>query len=381
MQNQESSNSHDPVITPAPQLSRRTALGRLFGGAMLFGALPAILPQTARSQSSPESSGQAQAPNGRSVIPQTPDGATIVPPGPPGSVKRVTLTASVVEQELLNADGKHVVAKAYGYNGSSPGPTLVFTESDRVEITLVNQLPEPTTVHWHGVIVPNSQDGSPDVGEPTPIIPPGGSYTYKFPILQAGTHMYHAHQDAAKQDLLGLAGGLVLLPLQEHGPRIDADYIYFLAEWSMPQRLTGEQIRTLPRTGSPTDTVNSVNAEPDWTADARNFFSMNGKCFPSTTALRMQLGERIRVRFYNIGLSSHTMHFHGQDFFHVEEDGNPIAKPPQINTIDVGPGKTQAVEIVGINPGVWPFHCHFAHHQSNNLSSGFGGMSTRVFIT
>lgn len=376
---QRKNDSAEDSSTSRSTLSRRTALGRLVGGAMLLGA-SALLPQAVRGQASSDSKGQDRGGGRSPVIPQTPDGSTIVPPGQTGSVKRVTVTASVVQQVLLNAEGKQVVAQAYGYNGSSPGPTLVFYEGDRVEITVVNNLPEPTTVHWHGVIVPNSQDGSDDVGQQTPVIPPGGSYTYRYPILQAGTHIYHAHKDAAKQDLLGLAGGLIFLPRQERGPRIAADYIYFLAEWKMPQTLMGPDIQNMPRTGSPTDTVNSVNAQPDWTADARNFFTMNGKCFPSTTPIRMHLGERIRVRFYNIGMSNHTMHFHGQDFFHTEEDGNQIDKPPQINTIDVGPGKTQAVEIEGINPGVWPLHCHFAHHQSNNLSSGFGGMATRVFI-
>jgi FtsP/CotA-like multicopper oxidase with cupredoxin domain len=296
-------------------------------------------------------------------------------------IKRVTLTASIVEQKLLEAEGKTVVAKAYGFNGSSPGPTLVFTEGDKVAITIVNNLPEPTSIHWHGVIVPNSQDGVPDIGQPTPKIMPGESYTYSYTVLQAGTHMYHAHTGTAKQDMLGAAGGLIFLPKLESGPKIDRDFIYFLHEWKLPQNLTPEQIKDMPQTGSPVDTVNSVDAMPDWTSNMLNFFTMNGKAFPSTTNLNVTLGQRIRIRFYNIGLNTHPMHLHGQDFMHVEQDGNRLENPMQLNTLPVAPGQTQAIEILLSNPGIWPLHCQIAHHAANNLSSGFGGMAVRIVIS
>lgn len=313
------------------------------------------------------------------VIPQTPDGTTIVPTVSTDGEKHVTLTASVVQQQILNADGKTVVAQAYGFNGSSPGPTLVFYEGDHVAITVVNNLSEPTSVHWHGVIVPNSQDGVPDVGEPTPRIEPGQSYTYRYTVQQVGTHMYHSHTDTAKQDMLGMAGGLIFLPKKDNS-KVTADYVYFLHEWKLPQTLTPEQIRTMPRTGSSTDTVNSVNAMPDWTSNMLNFFTMNGRSYPSTSPINARVGDRIRVRFFNIGLNSHPIHLHGQDFLHTEDDGNPI-QPMQINTVEVAPGKTQAIEIPFINPGIWPFHCHIAHHAANNLSSGFGGMATRFIVS
>lgn len=313
------------------------------------------------------------------VIPQTPDGTTIVPQADADGEKHVTLTASIVQQQILNGDGKTVVAQAYGYNGSSPGPTLVFYEGDRVAITVVNNLPEPTTVHWHGVILPNSQDGVPDAGQPTPTIQPGQSYTYRYTVQQVGTHMYHSHKDTAKQDMMGAAGGLIFLPRNDRSG-VTADYIYFLHEWKLPQALTPEQIKDMPRTGSSTDTVNSVSAKPDWTSNMLNFFTMNGKSFPSTSPLNARAGDRIRIRFYNIGLNAHPMHLHGQDFLHVENDGNPI-EPMKLNTLAVAPGKTQAIEIDAFNPGVWPLHCHIAHHAANNLSSGFGGMATRIFIS
>lgn len=225
-------------------------------------------------------------------------------------------------------------------------------------------------------------DGVPEI-EPTPLLNPGESFTYRFTVQQTGTHMYHSHVDSAKQDLLGLAGALIFLPAQETGPQVDHDFVYFLNEWKLPQDLTPEEILDMPRTGSPVDMVNSVTAEPQWTSMELNFFTMNGKAFPSSTPLQVERGERIRIRFFNIGLNTHPMHLHGQDFMQTEQDGNPIApdNQPEINTITVAPGQTQTVEFDAVNPGNWPLHCHVAHHQTNNLSSGFGGMSTVVQIS
>lgn len=335
------------------------------------------LPAGATAREAPPDSGAREP-----ITPETPNGTTLRPTVDGDGVKRVMLTTEIVDQELLNTEGKRVVARTFGVNGGTPGPTLVFTEGDRVAITVVNRLPEATSIHWHGVILPNSQDGVPEAGEPSPSIPPGGSFTYQFTVQQAGTHMYHSHTDTPKQDLLGVTGALIFLPKQETGPRVDHDYVFWLHEWSLPQDLKPEQIKDLPRTGSPVDTVNSVTAMPNWATMEFNFFTMNGKAFPNTQPLDIELGERVRVRFFNIGMNTHPMHLHGQDFLQVEQDGNRIApeNQPQINTIPVAPGQTQAIEFDAINPGIWPFHCHLAHHVSNNLSSGFGGMATVVRI-
>ncbi len=345
-------------------------------------------------------SGKAQ---GRNSVPitQTPNGRTIAPSADSDGVKRVTLTASQVEHTILTAEGKTVVAKGYGFNGDTPGPTLVFYEGDHVAITVMNNLPEPTAIHWHGVIVPNSQDGVPEVGEPTPLIQPGGSYTYRYQIVQGpGTHMYHSHVDI-RSEILGLTGGFVILPSNGGGhgsendnriPQYDKDVIIWLHSWAMPQQLQPQivvgnmlmgnpALRDRPYTGSPVDTVNSVDAEPEWQTMNLNFFTMNGKAYPSTEPLQLSLGQRMRVRFFNINLLSHPIHLHGQNFLHIAEDGVTLKDFQEKNTIEVAPGKTQDILITAQNPGIWPLHCHIAHHQTNNFSSGFGGMATVVRIS
>ena len=354
-------------------LGRHTVTRREFGIVTMAAGALGLTASTAQGE---RQARKGHSPGNDVPLTETPGGTTIDARGG----QPVTLVASIVDQVLLDAEGKQVVAKAWGVNGSSPGPTLVFEEGDHVAITVVNNLPQPFAMHWHGVIVPNSQDGVPEIGQPTPLIPPGGEYTYQYQIVQpAGTHMYHSHVDI-KSEMLGLTGGFVILPRGRTRYRYDRDVIFWLHEWRMPQALMGPALRDRPYTGSPVDTVNSVVAEPDWTASEFNFFTMNGKAHPSHEPLQLRLGERLRVRFTNIAINAHPMHFHGQDFLHIAEDGLELDKPQQLNTIEVAPGKTQDILIEARNPGVWPLHCHIAHHQANNLSSGFGGMAFVIHI-
>lgn len=356
---------------PATTMTRR---GLNF--AALIGGAIGLSTKTASAHDD-DDGGYGQVPT-----PETPDGTTLVPSAGSDGVKCVTLTAEVVNRVLLAAEGKQVVAQAYGFNGGTPGPTLVFYEGDRVAITVINNLPEPTAIHWHGVIVPNSQDGVPEVGEPTPLIQPGSSYTYQYQIVQGpGTHMYHSHVDI-KSEMLGLIGGFIILPRNGRDRyQYDRDFVIWLHSWSMPQDLMGMALKDRPYTGSPVDTVNSVTAEPNWFSDTFNFFTMNAKAYPSTSPLEVTLGQKARVRFLNIGRFQHPIHLHGQNFLHIAEDGVDLKVPMQMNTIPVAPGNTQDILIAARNPGVWPFHCHVSHHQANNFSSGFGGMATVVRIS
>lgn len=369
-------------------VSRRTFGLSMLGGtiASVIGSLPGSVPALAATAGAALALEGTAAAQGRSASPYTPNGQTIQ------GKKQITLTAQPVEHTLLDLDGKQVVAQGYGFNGMIPGPTLVFNQGDHVEITVINRLPEPTAVHWHGVILPNSQDGVPEVGEPSPLIHPGESYTYRFEIAQSpGTHMYHSHVDL-KSEILGLVGGFIILPkegdrddredIEESGKyhHSDKDVIIWLHSWSMPQTMQGMALKNRAFTGSPVDTVNSVNAEPDWFSGMLNFFTMNGKSYPNTESLTLKLGETMRVRFFNLNLLTHPIHLHGQNFMHIAEDGVELKMPQSINTISVAPGKTQDILITGKNPGVWPFHCHIAHHQANNYSSGFGGMATLLKI-
>lgn len=127
------------------------------------------------------------APGGQRAV-VTPNGSTL-PMKLVGGVKVGHLIAEEVDHEL--AAGLRI--KAWGYNGSTPGPTIEVTEGDRVRLYVTNKLPEPTTVHWHGVILPNGMDGV--AGLTQRAIAPGETFLYEFTFKNAGTFMYHPHFD------------------------------------------------------------------------------------------------------------------------------------------------------------------------------------------
>jgi len=125
---------------------------------------------------------------------------------------QATLTAAPIAVPLVPG---HAPTTFWTYNGGLPGPLIELTEGDHVEITFVNQLPQPSTIHWHGLPVPPSQDGN-----PWDLVPPGGQRTYLFtlPAGCAGTYWYHPHphHHTAEQAFRGLAGPLIVRP--RHDP-------------------------------------------------------------------------------------------------------------------------------------------------------------------
>ena len=273
---------------------------------------------------------------------------------PTGKTKEFTLVAKP-SKWLLSSE---VVVDAYTFNGQVPGPTIRVTEGDQVKITMQNQLPEPTSIHWHGLHVPFDQDGaSPLNQEP---IQPGEVYTYEFMASHAGTFMYHPHvlgNDAEQIDK-GLYG-VFIIDLQGSQPHFDREYTMMLNGWRVPQ-----MIRNGGHMGGemPEDQMDMMDY---------NTWSINGKLYPETEPLRVKEGEHIRVRLINLSNMNHPMHLHGHDFRVIAIDGEPVANPQRMNTVSVHPGQTLDVEFLADNPGVWVFHCHELHHAA-------GGMMTTV---
>lgn len=276
-------------------------------------------------------------------------------------IKFFELVAEPVNQEILPG----VFIKGWGYNGSIPGPTIQVYPGDYVRIRVINRLPEATSVHWHGLNVPNPMDGVPEV-EPSPKIEPGHYFDYHFQITNPpGTHMYHSHVNVAKQDMLGLLGGLVIL--DPHERNINKDYLLLMQEWSLKGIKKGENVKQ-----------GHYHLDP-FSMDF-NMFTINGKCFPSTTAMPVKNDDLVRLRLGTIQINHHPMHIHGHQFLIEKADGNPIADYDRIlkNTILVAAGETWDVLFRANNPGVWPFHCHISHHVSNNFANGTGGMFTTL---
>ncbi len=264
------------------------------------------------------------------------------------------LTASVIEWNILPDEQ----VDAYALNEQVPGPRLRVTEGDRVRINVQNDLPEATSVHWHGLILPNEMDGAADVTQEP--IEPGEDYVYEFTAGQPGTYFYHSHQEPDRQQGLGLYGALIVDPAD---PSVDEAYDYDheavvqLQEW-------------LEREGYTYPAMTMEGALP-------NYFTINGKSYPETETVNMEVGERLRVRF--IGSNNnfvHPMHIHGGPFEIVETDGNEVPEEAQVlkDTVNVGPGERYDVIWEAREPGKWLLHCHIPHHTTNdNTEQGGGG--------
>lgn len=280
-------------------------------------------------------------------------------------IKYFELFAEEVEQEIL----KGVFIKGWGYNGSIPGPTIKVFPNDYVNIRVHNRLSEATSVHWHGLDVPNVMDGVPSV-EPSPKIEPGCYFDYHFKIINPpGTHMYHSHVNTVKQDMLGLLGGFVILNPEDSclNLKVDRDYLLLMQEWSLVGLEKGREV--LP---------GKYKLNPY--AHNFNMFTINGRCFPFTSPMPINYGDLVRLRFGAIQTSHHPMHLHGHQFLVESADGNPIRKENRIkkNTILVASGETFDVLFRADNPGTWPIHCHISHHMTNNLTNETGGMFTSL---
>jgi FtsP/CotA-like multicopper oxidase with cupredoxin domain len=261
-----------------------------------------------------------------------------------GGVKVFDISVEHVRTEFI--PGR--IVDAWGFNGSVPGPTIEVVDGDRVRFVVQNKLPEPFSMHWHGLEVPVEMDGMPGISQDA--IAPGATFTYEFTLRQNGTFFYHSHM--AMQEMMGLIGLFIIHPQRPHTPRVDRDFGIVLQEWAI-----------LPNNTIP----NSLAMEFNW-------LTMNGKAGPATTPLLVKLGERVRIRIVNLGMDHHPMHLHGHQFYVTGTEGGRIrttAVEPG-NTVLVGVAQARDIEFVANNPGDWHFHCHLPHHMMNQMASMVG---------
>lgn len=257
-------------------------------------------------------------------------------------IKVFEITTKPVQWKILD----DVTVTAWTYNGTVPGPLIRVTEGDKVRILVKNQLSDPTTIHWHGIEVPNAMDGVPDMTQDP--IQPGQTFTYEFTAKPAGTFMYHSHFEGDVQVGVGLYAPFIIEPQEEAALKPDVDVPLMLSEWRV---VDGETFAAMPMGGM----------EP-------NFFTVNGKAFPATETLNVKKGQRVRLRFINIGQFVHPMHLHGVPFKIVATDGHPVPEAAQLtkDTVAVAPGERYDVEFIATEPGQWMVHCHILHHTTND---------------
>ncbi len=236
----------------------------------------------------------------------------------------------------------------WGYNGTAPGPTIEVNQGDRVRLIVENHLPEATSMHWHGFEVPIDMDGVPGVCQDP--IPPGGRYVYEFTLHQEGTFFYHSHM--AMQEMMGMIGMFIMHPKVPYSPKVDKDFGLILQEFAI-----------LPNNPIP----NTMSMEFNW-------LTLNGRSGPATTPLLVKLGERVRIRFVNMGMDHHPMHLHGNTFYvtGTEAGRAPVSTWRPENTVLVAVAQARDIEFDAIYPGDWMLHCHLPHHMMNHMASMVG---------
>jgi FtsP/CotA-like multicopper oxidase with cupredoxin domain len=286
-------------------------------------------------------------------------GDQVLEPRIESGVKIFDIEASVIRWNILPGE----TVEAFAYNRQIPGPRLQVAEGDRVRINVTNRLPETTTVHWHGLMLPNEMDGPAEITQEP--IPPGGTYVYEFVVGQSGTFFYHTHNEPDRQQALGLYGALIVAPRDAAAapPAATYDITVQLQEWLK------REWRTYPA-------MIMEGALP-------NFFTINGKAYPATERIRMRVGETLKVRF--IGSHNnfiHPMHIHGGPFEVVAIDGETLQPSARYfaDTINVGPGQRFDVIWTARRPGKWLLHCHIPHHTENNNTEVEGGGGLTMII-
>ena len=289
-----------------------------------------------------------------------------LPPGQPGKNYTAVITPNNVSLPWKIVDGVKVYhliaeevdhefapglkAKCWGYNGHVHGPTIEAVEGDRVRIYVTNNLPAGTSVHWHGILLPNGMDGVAGLNQK--IIRPGETFRYEFTLRQHGTHMYHSHHDEMTQMALGTMGIFVIHP---RNPKVrpDRDFAFLTSEWRID--------------------VGTARPNPNEMTDF-NIFTFNAKAFPGTEPMVAKLGDRVRIRLVNLGaMSHHPIHLHGYQFRVTETDGGqiPESAQPVETTVLTAVGQSRTFDFVADAPGDWAMHCHMTHHVMNQMGDKF----------
>lgn len=246
-------------------------------------------------------------------------------------VKEFVLTAEHIVWEF--AEGVQV--ESWAFNGQVPGPEIRVTEGDQVRVIFENNLPNATTVHWHGIDVPNAMDGVPGVTQEP--VEPGERFVYEFTAEPAGTRYYHSHGTSHGDEFqhvdMGLSGPIVIEPEGYQPP--DKEFTMLLGE------------------------------RPDI-----GIYPINGRIYPNSEVFTVSEGDRVRVRMINVSSSAiHPMHLHGHQYEIAAIDGNEVpAGPRQLrNNQPLTPGEIYDVEFTANNSGRWMFHCHELTHVAGGM--------------
>ena len=326
-------------------MNRRNFLRAASVSAVVAGAVTragaATLPEAATMQRA-TTQPPLLPPNGRPYNPVVTLNGWTLPWRMNNGVKEFHLVAEPVEREL--APG--MIARLWGYNGQSPGPTIEVVEGDRVRIFVTNKLPEHTTIHWHGQRLPNGMDGVGGLTQPQ--IPVGKTFVYEFVARRPGTFMYHPHADEMTQMAMGMMGFWVTHPRDPKFMAVDRDFVFLLNAYDV----------------DPGSFVPKIMTMLDF-----NLWTFNSRVFPGIDPLVVRQHDRVRIRIGNLTMTNHPIHLHGHEFVVTGTDGGwtpPGSRWPEVTT-DIAVGQMRAIEFDASDEGDWAFHCHKSHHTMNAM--------------
>jgi len=236
--------------------------------------------------------------------------------GEAGPIVEARLTAGPARVQVVPS--AYPATDVWAYNGELPGPALRLRQGERLRVQVRNALSEGTTVHWHGVRLPNAMDGVPVITQPP--IAPGGEFVYEFAPPDAGTFFYHPHQRSFEQVARGLAGALVVE--EREPPKVDRDLVWVLGDWRLDREAS-----IAGGFGSFMDVSHAGRIG--------NTVTINGRV-PETFAVRA--GERIRLRLINAATArAFALSFDGHRPWVIALDGQPLEPFELDGAVALGP--------------------------------------------
>jgi len=245
-----------------------------------------------------------------------------IEPSPNGTVREFAITAAPTELPLV--DG--TTMRVWAYNNTVPGPTLRIKLGETLRVTFTNKLPQETTIHWHGVRVPNGMDGVPHMTQPP--VQPGGTFVYEFTPKDAGTFWFHPHVRGSEQVERGLYGLLIVEDIAP--PAYTRDVAWVLDDWLL---------------GGDRQLVEKFNTPHDLMHDGRwgNAITVNGR---SDTTLTVAAGERFRLRLLNASNGRmYAPELPGLDASIIAVDGLYTATPIPLERFELAPGNRLDLDV------------------------------------
>ena len=267
---------------------------------------------------------------------------------------------------------------AWTYNGTVPGETIRVKQGEVVKVNLKNDLEEPVSIHWHGVPLPNTEDGIPGVTQDAVV--PGETYTYEFVANDPGTYWYHSHQNGVEQLDKGLYGTLIVEP--KDGIDVDRDYTLVLDEWESGTHDDGSENHDggmnmgdnkgssihmegmgmkngMSMEGMEDHMQSDDNSMMMHDMSSYDIYTMNGKTYEENESLKVKKGDKVKLRFVNAGYMAHPIHI-PVDYKVTHVDGQKVNNPQveKSSILEIAPGERYDIEFVADGKGDFTIDCH-----------------------